>query len=425
MARYKVSSSFLGIVFSAKIAFSKRSWPYVAAMAVPWLLCAGSRCVTRLCALGSHRRSLSGYYRFLSDGKWRMELLFKSLFDLAVGTFRVAELTLVLDDTLSPKWGRGIFGTGYHFDHTARPRPGYIWGHNWVVLAVVVQVSSAAWVALPFWIALYRPKKRCGWGEFKTRHELAVRALEAVRSWYSGRIELLADGAYANGSLVRPARELGIELVSRLRSNARLRESKPRRQPKSKRGRKPKRGPWLPSLSALARRRSKFTSRTVAIYGKAVTLLVREVVAWWPPVGCEVKVVITRDPKRPRRVAYLVTTDLALTAVEVVELFARRWTIETLFSVAKNQMGLGSAEVRKERSVRRHAALCMALVTWVHAWAHRFRPRLGARSFAAQLAGLRADTIKQTIFASGPRSQGSRRIARDIASLFAQATRAA
>jgi len=32
-----------------------------------------------------------------------------------------------------------------------------------------------------------------------------------------------------------------------------------------------------------------------------------------------------RDPKRPKRVAYLVTTDLALTAAEVVEAFARRW----------------------------------------------------------------------------------------------------
>ena len=161
MARYTLSSSFLGVVLSVRFAFSKRSWPYLAACAVPWLLCAGQRCVKRLAALGSHRRSLSGYYRFLSDGKWRMPVFFKCLFDLIVRTFRIAELTLVLDDTLSPKWGRGIFGTAFHFDHTARPRAGYLWGHNWVVLAVVVQVGTRAWVALPFWVALYRPKKIC------------------------------------------------------------------------------------------------------------------------------------------------------------------------------------------------------------------------------------------------------------------------
>ena len=34
MKRYHLSSSFLGVVLSAKIAFSQRSWPYLAAGAV-------------------------------------------------------------------------------------------------------------------------------------------------------------------------------------------------------------------------------------------------------------------------------------------------------------------------------------------------------------------------------------------------------
>jgi hypothetical protein len=63
MARYKCSSSFLGVVLSVRVAFSKRSWPYLAASTVPWLLLAGQRCVTRLAKLASHPRSLSGYYR--------------------------------------------------------------------------------------------------------------------------------------------------------------------------------------------------------------------------------------------------------------------------------------------------------------------------------------------------------------------------
>ena len=425
MARYTLSSSFLGVVLSVRVAFSKRSWPYLAACAVPWLLCAGQRCVTRLAGLSGHRRSLSGYYRFLSDGKWRMEVFFKCLFDLIVRTFRVSELTLVLDDTLSPKWGRGIFGTAFHFDHTARPRPGYLWGHNWVVLAVVAQVGNLAWAALPFWVALYRPKKTCPRREFRTRHEMAAEALRAVRAWFSGPIRLLADGAYANGSLAGPARTLGITLVSRLRSDARLREVAPRPQPKGKRGRKPRHGPWLPRLSRLARQRSKFQKETVAIYGKRVTLRLREVVAWWPPLACAVKVVIARDPKRPKRVAYLVTTDLEMTAVEVVEAFARRWTIEQMFSVAKNQVGFDSAEVRKEWSVRRHAALALAMITWVEVWTRLFRRALSARPFTAKLAAIREETVLQTIFASGPRRKGSRRIAGKIAAIFSTATRAA
>jgi hypothetical protein len=424
MKHFMVSSSFLGVVLSAKVAFSKRSWPYMAATTLPWLLCAGQRCITRLAKLGRHRRSQSGYYRFLSEGKWRMGLLFRSLFDLIVSTFQVTKLTLVLDDTLSPKWGRGIFGTGSFFDHAARPRPGYIWGHNWVALAVVVQIGTM-WVALPFWIGLYRPEKTCRKEDFRTRHQLAAEALQAVRSWFSGPILLLADGAYANASLVGPARELSISLVSRIRSDARLREVQPRPQPPGKRGRKPKHGPWLPSLKTLAGQGRALVTQTVSIYGKTVTLRLRVLEAWWPALECAVKVVIARDPRRKERVAYLVTTDLTMTAREVVEAFARRWTIEQLFSVAKNQMGLDSAEVRTERSVVRHAALTMAMVTWVEVWAQRSGGNLSARPFSAKLAAVRQETVMSTIFASGPRRKGSRRIACTLAELFTTATRAA
>jgi len=204
--RYHLFSSFPGVALSAKIAFSERAWPCLAACVVPWPLCAGRRCVSRLAALGTHRRSESGYYRFLSDGRWRR---------------------------------------------------------------------------------------------------------------------------------------------------------------------------------------------------------------------------IARDPKRPKRVAYLVTTDLALGAVAVVEAFARRWTTGQMFSVAKNRLGFDSAEVRKERSVLRHAALALALITWVEVWVRTFRPSLSARPFAAKSAAVREGAVMQPLFASGPRRKGSREIAATLARLFSAATRAA
>lgn len=147
--------------------------------------------------------------------------------------------------------------------------------------------------------------------------------------------------------------------------------------------------------------------------------------AWWPPLACEVKVVITRDPRRPKRVADLVTTDLGMTAVEVVEAFARRWTIEQMFSVAKNQLGFDSAEVRKERSVRRHAALCLARVTFVEVWAYGFKAHLRARPFSAKLTALREETVEQALFAYAPRRKGLREMAGTLAELFSTATRAA
>ena len=56
------SEEFLEITFSARVAFSKRSWPYFLAMIIPWVVVQGQRCIARLRLLCSHRRSLSGYY---------------------------------------------------------------------------------------------------------------------------------------------------------------------------------------------------------------------------------------------------------------------------------------------------------------------------------------------------------------------------
>jgi hypothetical protein len=355
-------------------------------MGIPWLLCAGQRSIRRMAGMGALRRSASAYYRFLSEGKWRLLVLFRCLLQLIIRTFKVNELTLVLDDTLCPKWGRQICGTGSHFDHVRRPRPGYIWGHNWIVLAIVIGAGKKASRALPFWIGLYRSKEHCTPDQFRTRHEIVAAALHLVRALFSGPIRLLADGAYANDSLIGRIGALGIELVSRLRSDAALRAPNPSRKAKGSRGRKAKHGAPLPRLSSLARSSSAFRRQRVSIYGKSVVLLVREFEAYWPAVNRVIRVVITRDPKRPKRIAYLFTTDLRLGAIEVIESFAKRWTIEQLFSVAKNQMGLDTAEVRKERSVVRDATLCMALITWTEVWAYRMHSRSWARPFAQKLA---------------------------------------
>lgn len=122
MLRYHLPSLFRTVALTARDAFSQRSWPCVLATVVPWLLLGGQRSITRLAALASHGRSLSGYYRFLSRGKWRIEVLFRCLFNLIVRTFPPrGPLLIAVDDTLVPEWGHGIFGTASFFDHAQLP----------------------------------------------------------------------------------------------------------------------------------------------------------------------------------------------------------------------------------------------------------------------------------------------------------------
>lgn len=417
MIHYQSTSEFSEIVFSCRCAFSKRSWPYLAAMVVPWLIASGQRHVRRLCTRVAWKRHESSFYRFLSRFKFRRELFFKALLNLIIANFGLTDLLIVVDDTLCPKWGRHIFGTGSFFDHVRRPRPGYIWGHNWVVLAVVVHLFGVP-VAVPFWVSLYRSQSTCSKEVFRTRLQIVAQALQTIRNWISLPISLVADGAYNNKSMLKPLAELNIPFVSRLRFDACLRHDPPKRRRKQ-RGRTPKYGSWLAKLQRIARAGRGWETVQAHIYGKCVTLKVKSFEAWWPKAGVKLRVVITKDPRGKRKPCYLSSTDLSMTPVAIIERFALRWSIEQMFSDAKLLMGLDSAEVRAEKSVERHAIFTFALVTWVRVWAKQHIATLKdpPTSFAAQLTKLRGDLMSQTIFMSSLGCKLTKRNSDDLARL--------
>lgn len=419
MIRYRSTSEFSEILFNFRVAFSKRSWPYLAATAIPWLILSGQRHVRRLSLRAGWKRHESGFYRFFSRFKFRPEVFFRALLDLIIQTFGLTQLLIVVDDTLCPKWGKHIFGTGSFFDHVRRPRPGFIWGHNWVVLAVVVRLFGVP-VALPFWIALYRSEKSCAKGEFRTRLQIVAEVLKTVQSWVPLGISLLADGAYNNKSLLLPLTQMKIFLVSRLRLDAVLRRDPPKRRGK-KRGRKPRYGARLPKLKKIARSSQGWSRIWVDIYGKHVRLKIKSFDAWWPKAGVKIRIVITRDPDGKRKPCYLCSTDLSLAPKQIIERFSLRWSIEQLFSDAKQLMGLNSAEVRSPNSVQRHAIFTFALLTWVRVWATRkLRPATQPpASLAGQLAELRADLLGKTIFSSIPGAKLSKRNSAELAELAA------
>lgn len=417
--RLQYTSEFLGIAMSFRVAFSKRSWPYFLAVTLPWLVHEGQRTIRAVRRGAGLRRHEASYYRFFSHFKVRLGVLHKVLFELILTTFNPRELLIVVDDTLCPKWGKAIFGTGRFFDHVARPRPGFIWGHNWVVLAVVVDLFGVP-VALPFWVSLYRPKDSCSSKEFRTRLQIVAESLKTVKTWTSLPIQLVADGAYNNESLLTPLNALAIPLVGRLRQDAVLHADPPKRRSKT-RGRPPKYGRRLPSIRAMRQAPRGWRRLKVNIYRKEVTLEVKTFDAWWPTAGRKLRVVLTRDPRRARKGANLSTTDLTHDPQQVVETFARRWSIEQLFADAKQAVGLDSAEVRKENSVVRHAGLAFAFVTAVRVWAHRTMKHRKSPpvSFARQLSEFRALTITDTILLSNQARRRSRRNARSIADLLA------
>ncbi|MBN1459832.1 MAG: hypothetical protein JXA57_09850 [Armatimonadetes bacterium] len=160
------------------------------------------------------------------------------------------------------------------------------------------------------------------------------------------------------------------------------------------------------------------------IYGKTVTLKVKSFDVWWPKSGVKIRVVITRHPKVRKRICYMSSTDLGMSPAEIIHAFSMRWSIEQMFSDAKLEIGLDTAEVRTANSVCRHAALAFGFVTIVRLWS--LRKSAGRKnppaSLRRQLAALREDTIMQTLFSSIPGSGRSRRKVAEVAKLVATRT---
>jgi len=247
-------------------------------------------------------------------------------------------------------------------------------------------------------------------------------------------ISLVADGAYFNASVIRPLHMMRIPFFSRLRRDATLRADPPASDPRRK-NRRPKYGHRLPSLTAMARSDGKWKIVRVHIYRKDVTLRVETVDAWWPTCGQKIRLAIVRSLHGRKRVTFLATTDLTCSAQQIIECYVRRWTIEQLFSDVKLHLGLDSAEVRKPRSVFRHALFAFACATWLHVWRFRRDQKAHAnhgdsmrgspRSLRSKLHDLRSTLVDQILFSKRLRTTRSRRNASAVADLFAHALTAA
>src|SRR4051794_37050948 len=155
-------------------------------------------------------------------------------------------LTLTLDDTPTPRYGPHVQGAGVHHNPTPGPAGSpYVYGHVFVVLGLLVTHTIWGVIALPLLARLYvrrkdligiDPKHRPA---FRTKLELAVDLLRWAKLWLGllGKpLWVVADGAYAKAAFLKPAMEMGMTVVSRLRKDSALR-TLPGPRPKGQRGR--------------------------------------------------------------------------------------------------------------------------------------------------------------------------------------------
>jgi hypothetical protein len=230
----ELTQSFVSLLQEFSCVFTAPPFLTFVSLVTGWCLSFRHRYVTELIqSSGStHHGHHSCYHRFFSHAAWCLDQLCRVLARLLVASFApTGFIELAVDDTLCRKRGLTIYGTGMHHDPLISSRALKLvsWGHNWVVLCLLVRCPfwspTKVW-ALPMAVRLYRNRQGLTKGKNKkfdqkvappghrTRPELAVELIRLLASWFADRQILVSgDSAYGGKSVLRhlPA---NVDLIS-------------------------------------------------------------------------------------------------------------------------------------------------------------------------------------------------------------------
>lgn len=319
------------------------------------LFARGRRTVTSWLRAADAPGHFSGYYYFIAAlGRNSRTFAERLLMLMLVHLPLPQRILAVIDDTPTKRYGPKVQGADIHHNPTPGPadQP-FLYGHVWVTLALALRHPRWGTIALPLRALLYvrqrtieRLPAKCRW-QFQTKLVLAV---ELVK-WLHGLLQsasrtlwVVADGAFANRSFLRPLITRGVVVISRLRKDAHLRDV-PRPPKRRGRGRPRKYGKKRIRLTQRAAHRKGWQQLECQVYGKKkVSKTYKTFLATYVPAGGVIRVVIVKEE---RGCQYFFATDPNVTPQEIIEAFADRASIEQDFHDVKEVWGAGQQQVRR------------------------------------------------------------------------------
>ena len=330
-----------------------------------WILCVRRRTVTGMIPFADPLglRTHDAYHRFLPDARWDISGLWQILARILIQTLSPKGIiTLALDDTLFHRSGRTVNGAGYWRDAVRSTQKHLVtaWGLNLVVLTLQIQPPwGGEPLGLPINMRLHRKKE-------STLIELAEQMINEVARWFpERRFRIVGDGFYATLA-GKSLHEMTI--VSRIRRDANLYDLPGKRRTKQ-RGRPRKRGKKLAKLETMATHIQNWQTITFRQRGKIVTRQVyTRVVLWYAVTHKPVLLIISRDPACKEKDDFFLTTDLNMTAKEVLECYNDRWAIEDTFKNTKQLLGGQQPQTFKGKGPERAAGLSLWLYSVVWLW---------------------------------------------------------
>ena len=360
---------------------------------------------------------------FFARRRWSPDELGLVLLDFLVTVFvkASAPIRLAVDDTLFGRSGKRVWGAHYLHDGAQPEGSGRRtrWGNCWIVVVLVVSLPCLGGraVALPVLFRLFRPKDDQH-PDRPSQPEFARTMIDTILHRFPGRaVELVMDGAYAS----RAWRGLPdrVTVTTRMRGNAALHKLPPARQP-GQQGRPPLKGAKLPTLAEIAKSATFEPASVTGPDRRERTVHVHELICLWykPFYTRAVKVILIRNPGTSEGFDVAVaSTDIDVSAGELLSRYDSRWTIETANQEAKAH-GVGQARNRVKQAVQRTVPFGFLAQTITIAWYqlhgdpnadldHRRRTAPWYRqkttvSYTDMLAALRRELIRHEFWTQAP-----------------------
>ena len=144
----ELTSSFLDLLQHFAPVFTAPTYQTFVVIVAGWVLSQRHRFITEVIFSGGKVGigHWSRFHRFFSHAAWDIDTFSMALAKLVVTILAPgAELLWAVDDTLCRKRGLTLYGAGMHYDPliSSRAKALVSWGHDWVVLCLIV--------VHPFW----------------------------------------------------------------------------------------------------------------------------------------------------------------------------------------------------------------------------------------------------------------------------------
>lgn len=320
---------------------------------VSTLILSEARCsVSHLSRGISHpdAKSREAYEHFLLNATWSSQALAQQILEYTLAQHDMPDQLFVhIDDTFVPKDSRGNATDGVAELHNSATGEEE-WGNK-----LVTSCLEVGDIFVPYRLRMYIPEHLSSNFQqpFKTKLEIALEdILQPLQLPAGVDCTVVADNAYMAADEVSDICRLGYDLVSRIRTDRRI-------QPPHRFGKR--------SISAFAET-LEFREVTVPVRGEDNTYLAADSPIFIPELG-GVRLIATKpaddqddeEDETDDDLRYYISTNLDLSAVEILRRAEHRWNLETVHQEADEKFGFKQYELETKKAIERFLQLiCVA-----------------------------------------------------------------